>query len=240
MTDPGDWIAPIIEGTIATVLAAGILSSFSKAARRRLWKPAFRRVGWLFTLRLTTTKRIEQEQAELLRLRGQAAQFNVTLKETYAKAQESVAEQRDELEREAEARHGKFLANVVAEREAARAKGRAEALAEVEQERAVPLLRPVWRIDRHGEADVYVLKNTQDGVRISNVSVDASTREFHFAGATQMRGDFDRHFEFYGEKTDFGRRLGVDFTVKWQDANGDWRTQAVHVDRDPRRTFVPS
>lgn len=122
--------------------------------------------------------------------------------------------------------------------EAGRAQGRAAAESDAEAKRAVPLLRPVWRIDPVGTADAFVLKNTQHGVEISNVSVDASTGDFQFAGATQMRGGFDGRFEFYGQKTEYGRRLGVDFSVKWQDAHGEWWGQVVRVPAEPRRMTV--
>lgn len=135
-----------------------------------------------------------------------------------------------------QARRGSELAETA--RELGRAEGHAKAMAEVEAERAAPLLRPVWRIDPLGTADAFILKNTQHSVETSNVSVDASTAEFLFAGATQMRGRLDHHLEFYGQKTERGRRLGVDFTVKWQDANGDWFSQVVSIEREPRRMTV--
>lgn len=122
--------------------------------------------------------------------------------------------------------------------EAGRAQGRAAAESEAEAKRAAPLLRPVWRIDPVGTADAFVLKSTQHGVDISNVSVDAPTGDFQFAGATQTTGSFDRHFEFYGQKTEHGRLFGVDFSVKWQDAHGEWWGQVVRVQAEPRRMHV--
>lgn len=117
------------------------------------------------------------------------------------------------------------------------AAGRAEVTAEVEAQRAIPSLRPVWRIDEAGPAAMS-LRNTQEGVEVSNVSVEAPTGDFKFAGSTQLRGRFDGPWVFAGERTRDGRVLGVNFTVKWQDANSDWWAQEVRVDREPRRITV--
>lgn len=115
------------------------------------------------------------------------------------------------------------------------AAGRAEAMAEVGAQRAVPALKPVWRIEELGTADAWVLRNAQHSVEVRNVSVDADSGDFVFTGATQSRGTVVTHFEFYGKKARRGQQFGVDFTVKWQDTNGDWWSQVVKVDRDPRR-----
>ncbi|RDV46666.1 hypothetical protein DOE76_01065 [Leifsonia sp. ku-ls] len=154
----------------------------------------------------------------------------------HAKEQIEAAQSLAEKQLADQARRGGELAETA--RELGRAEGHAKAMAEVEAERAVPLLKPAWRIDPLGTADAFILKNTQHSVDISHVSVDAPTGEFQFAGATQMRGAFDRTFEFYGQKTESGRRLGVDFVVKWQDAHGEWWTQVVKVEREPRRMTV--
>lgn len=262
------WWVQATSAIAAALAVAGIAAIFSAKVRARFWTPIGHALRWPFSLRLTTKKRIAalvteatelragealtkqrfDEVCELLDVRPIRADSTIVrerierLQQASGAAWEHAEQQIDATKSLAarqvadEVRRGADLAK--AEREAGKAEGRAEAEAEIEAKRAVPLLRPVWRIDPLGTADAYVLKNTQHSVEVSNVSVDASTGEFLFAGATQMRGPFDHHFEFYGQKTDGGRRLGVDFTVKWQDANGEWWDQVVSIEREPRRATV--
>lgn len=119
------------------------------------------------------------------------------------------------------------------------AAGRAEAMAEVQAQRAVPPLQPVWRIDDPGPGgNRFVLRNMQDGVEISDVSVEVDTSEFMFSGPTQTRGPFEGSLTFLGSKSHHGSLFGVDFTVRWRDGNGDTCAGVVKVDRDPRRAVI--
>lgn len=262
------WWVQATSAIAATLAVAGIAAIFSAKVRAKFWSPIGHAIRWPLSLRLTTKKRMDalirdarqlradealtkqrfEEVCELLDVRPIRSDSTIVrerierLQEASGAAWEHAEQQIDATKALAarqiaeEARRGVELAK--AEREAGKAEGRAEAEAEVAAQRAVPLLRPAWRIDPLGGADAYVLKNTQQGVDISNVSVDAPSSQFLFAGATQTQGPFDRHFEFYGQKTDGGRRLGVEFTVKWQDAHGEWWTQVVSIEREPRRAVI--
>jgi hypothetical protein len=119
------------------------------------------------------------------------------------------------------------------------AAGRAEAEEEVAAQRAAPPLQPVWRIDDPGpSANIYFLRNVQPGVTVTDVSVEADTSEFVFSGPTQTRGPFENSLSFLGSKSLRGRKLGVSFTVRWRDSNGDSCTRTVKVDRDPNRVII--
>ncbi|WP_136587385.1 hypothetical protein [Microbacterium hydrothermale] len=123
--------------------------------------------------------------------------------------------------------------------EEGRAAGRAEVEAEVAAQRAAPPMQPVWRIDDPGPgANIYFLRNMQPGVTITDVSVEADSSEFVFSGPTQTRGPFENSLSFLGSKSLRGRKLGVSFTVRWRDFNGDSCARTVKVDRDPSRGIV--
>lgn len=238
MTTGETWLITIVGGAVAAILATGVLAAVNKAFRDKVWVPVARALCWPFTLRITTVARLRKADEAL----AQAARENARLRADVEKANNMGAAhvvavqafaKQEALE---QARRTDELTETA--RELGRAQGRTEAMAEVAAERAVPLLKPAWRIDPLGTADAFILKNTQHSVEISNVSVNAPTGEFQFDGATQMRGKLDRKFEFYGQRTDRGRRLGVDFVVKWQDAHGDWWSQVVRLDREPRRATV--
>lgn len=262
------WWLQVTSAVVAALVVAGILAFFSKTVRDKFWRPIGRALRWPLTVRLTTTRRQGAAAAETKKIRDDAEltaqRFNEVcdlLGVKPIRADSTIVRERiEQLQGAKDAAWGhaqeqidatqslakKQLADQVRRgaeqaetaREFGKAEGRAEAIAEVEAERAVPLLRPVWRIDELGSADAFVLKNTQHSVEVSNISVEAASGEFLFAGATQMRGKLERHFEFYGQKTDRGRRLGVDFTVKWQDAHGTWWSQVVVIEREPRRMTV--
>lgn len=268
MTAGETWLITIVGGTAAALLATWIGSLLSAAFKEKVWKPVWRWLTWPLTLRPTTSTRkkaladelasktLEAEQAkarfkEICDLLGapavmkdstgaqeRIAHLRAAKETAWAHAQEQIEATQSLAKQQLldQARRGSELAETA--REQGLQAGRAAAMAEVEAQRAVPLLKPAWRIDPLGTADAFILKNTQHSVDISNVSVDAPTGEFQFDGATQMRGAFDHTFEFYGQKTESGRRLGVDFLVKWQDAHDEWWTQVVKVEREPRRMTV--
>lgn len=263
-----EWWVQWTSGLAVVIAVAIFAGLRSERFREGFLKPIGKALRWPFSLRLTTKKRIDALVKEATELRAGEAltkqRFDevcelldvwpvradsTIVRERIERLQQASgaawehAEQQIDATKSLAARQLADAAKLGAEhakseREAGKAEGRAEVEAEVAAQRAVPLLRPVWRIDPLGTADAYVLKNTQHSVEISNVSVDASTGEFLFDGATQMQGPFDHHFEFYGQKTAGGRRLGVDFTVKWQDAHGEWDTQVVSIEREPRRSVV--
>jgi hypothetical protein len=111
--------------------------------------------------------------------------------------------------------------------------GRAEALAEIEAERAVPLVKPNWTVTpESGRA--YRLSNTQSGVSISEVALSAPTNKFAFDNETQWPGSFDQPVTFGGYPTDAGREDGVPFTVRYRDTRGDWRELPAFLDREFR------
>lgn len=262
------WWVQATSAIAAALIVAGTLAIFSQRVRDGFWAPIGRAVRWPFGLRVTTksrinalrrsaselrshaelTKRRFDEVCELLDVRPVRADSTI-VRERIERLQQMADLAQAHAQQQIEANNSLAALQVTqanqrgaeiakTEREAGRVEGRAEAMAEIEAQRAVPLLRPVWRIDQLAVGDAFVLSNTQDGVSISNVSVDASSGELVFAGPTQTRGAFDGRLEFRGRKTDFGRRLGLDITVKWQDTHGEWWAQTVRIEREPSQMTV--
>lgn len=262
------WWVQATSAIAAGLVVAAVLAIFSQHVRNGFWAPIGRAVRWFCGLRVTTKSRIDalhrsaielrrqeeltkrrfDEVCELLDVRPILTDSTIVrerIERLQQMADQAQAHAKQQIEKNnslaalhvAQAnQHGAEIAK--REREAGRAEGHAEAMTEIAAQRAVPPLRPVWRIDQLAIGDAFALSNTQDGVSVNNVSVDASSGEFVFAGSTQTRGAFDGKLEFRGHKTDFGRRLGVDFTVKWQDTYGEWWSQTVRIEREPRRMTV--
>lgn len=125
-------------------------------------------------------------------------------------------------------------------RELGRSEGHAQAMAEVEAQRAAPLLRPVWRALRVDE-DVFQLKNTQDGILVTDVqdvSLEVPLRDFVFHGSNQWPGFFPGEVTFSGELAGAGKRFGANLVIRWRDANGDHRHGELLVPPAPRRAVV--
>lgn len=262
------WLIAILGGAAAALLATAIVTIIKKAGKAGSLARVGRVLKWPLTLRLTTSASQRKAVRELNEARATAEVYKRRFDEvcdaldiTPVLADSTLAVERIERLQEAlvdAAAHAKSQIEATRSRAASEAadaaritdglvelaradgvsSGRAQALAEFEARRAVPLLRPTWRIDELGTADAFRLANTQHDVTVRNVSVEAATGDFQFASATQMRGDLEQPLEFRGQKTETGRRLGVDFLVKWQDANDEWWSQTVRVGREPRRAFV--
>lgn len=113
------------------------------------------------------------------------------------------------------------------------AEGRALALAEIEAERSVLLMKPNWKVTPES-ARAYTLSNTQSGVSISDVALSAPADKFEFDDETQWPGDFGQLVVFGGYPTDAGRKDGVPFTVHYRDARGDWQYLPAFLDRQFR------
>ena len=94
-----------------------------------------------------------------------------------------------------------------------------------------PVVQPTWQIGRPKQSpskDIYVLANGAEGSITNNVVIDADPNYFTFilkrelgnlAGIGVLR--------FAGCPTDGGVAFGVDFTVTYEDANGDQRSDHV-------------
>ncbi|MCZ0708751.1 hypothetical protein OYT00_01955 [Microbacterium paraoxydans] len=148
---------------------------------------------------------------------------------TQSLAQQQLADQ---------ARRGAELAETA--RELGRTEGHAQALAEVEAQRAAPRLRPVWRVVSLGEG-TYMLKNTQDGIRLTDVkhvSLEVPLGDFVFHGSNQWPGFFPGEMTFSGELVGNGRRFGANLVIRWHDVNGDKRYGEVLVPHEPRRGVI--
>lgn len=193
---------------VSGLAIAAILAIFVKPVRERFWKPIGRGIRWLFTLRLTTTKRIALWEAEYESLRNEVG-YAISDNKKRTITAELVAFNR----------------------------GRAEALAEVEKERGEFLVQPNWTIDKLPIGAAYGLRNTQSGVVVSDVSLSASVTAFVFEGANQWPGVFAGNVQFFGAPTKAGGTLGVTLTVRWRDARGDWKEGQAFIDREPIRAY---
>jgi len=118
-----------------------------------------------------------------------------------------------------------------------KADGHAEAQAEFALQRAVPLLRPSWRVASLSKSD-FVLQNTQSEVTMSDVSIRAEMGDFEFLSDTQGPGPFGDQRSFTGRRMGAGRKLGVKFTLSWRDANGDWHRGEVWIEREPIKAIT--
>lgn len=202
------WI-PLGVTVAGGLILAAILAIFVKPVRDKFWKPIGRGFRWLFSLRLTTTKRIALREAEYQRLRDEAG-FALSDSARRTITAELVAFNR----------------------------GRAEALAEVEAQRAEPLIEPVWRV-MQTEPGYYVLHNMQNNASVSSISIAAPAHDFLFTSDTQWTGPLVNNVQnFRGERRRRGEALGVRFTIRWRDANGDWRVGEAFIDKEPRRATV--
>lgn len=260
MTSGEAWLIAVVGGALAAVLAAAILRLVNKTFSRKMWGAVWRVIRWPFSIRVTTKKRlgalhgqIAAERAEAARVRGVAADHIVELQEDLEKARSHGAAQlaaaearaRDEVEAvralakdEAMQAHKRHLRANETAREFGRVQGRAEAMAEVDAQRAVRLPRPVWRIDEAGGTNSLLLRNMQPDVVLSDVSLEAPLGDFVFAGPSQWPGPMSGPQPFFGERQGNGRAFGVKFIVRWHDANGDPRMGEVFIDKEPRRAVV--
>jgi hypothetical protein len=199
------WWIPIGVVIIGGLALAGILAIFLKPVRERFWKPVGRALCWLFTLRLITTHRLKV-----------------------------LSDERESLLYEVFDAHSQGRHQAAEEKQAGIAEGRAEALAEIEAERSVPLVKPNWTVSMMGGG--YTLANTQRGVSVSEVSLSAPVDKFTLDGQTQWSGKFSQMTPFKGVPTHAGRKAGVEFTVRYRDARGDWHDLPAFLDRESRQT----
>lgn len=212
------------------------IASLFKSVREMVLKPVGRGIRWLTTIRLTTTGRKAakaSEVADLLR-RLEAAQEATAAAVAAGRAEvDAVKAQAASV---AEERERGFWAEMANAHNESHEKGREQALAEVAAGRAVPLIRPTWRVNvQSAAAHVYDLENVQLGSFATDVSIAASSDEFDFEGPNQWAGEFPYSVRFFGAPTRSGRRKGVDIVVRWRDENGDPQEGKARIDSAPRQ-----
>lgn len=96
------------------------------------------------------------------------------------------------------------------------------------------VVQPTWQVGRPKQnpgKDIYVLANGAEGSITNNVVIDASPHYFTFTLKKEL-GDLEGIgiLRFAGRPTDAGVAFGVDFTVSYEDVNGD-----PHSDHVPAR-----
>jgi len=202
------WASAIFGGAAATLIAAALLAIFNPAVREKFWRPIGRALRWPFTLRLTTTRWRAVIDDQIDRLMWEVVE---------------TGRQGDRKAAEAELAGYK--------------RGREEALAEIAAQRAAVLTQPVWRVVDVGD-NGYMLNNTQSGVTIGSVSISAEPEVFEFIGDTQWPDLLEGARVFRGERKQRGRKFGVKFEVRWQDAHGDWQVGSAFLDRVSPRAVV--
>lgn len=134
-----------------------------------------------------------------------------------------------------QARRGGELAETA--KELGRTEGHATAMAEVEAQRAVPQLRPTWRVVEVADGH-FDLRNSQSGFNpkdIQNVSIEAPMLDFAFDGSNQWPGYFPGMVGFEGHRIG---KLSIRFVVRWQDRLGDHKAGEAVLEGKPRRAVV--
>lgn len=217
------WWIPLLVTVVGGLVIAGILAIFRPGVRDKFWRPLGRAVAWVFSIRLTTTKRQRDAAAEAraLRERADAAEAGreqdqkVMIAEHELRLKGLGVTHADELR--AEARRGYQ-------------KGLEDAAIELAMERELPRVSPVWRIDYVKDA-VWELRNTQTGAVVSDVTLECDLKRFAFTGPSQWPGPFAGVGQFEGHRLRLGQVAGVDFTVRYRDELGDHATGAAWLDK---------
>ncbi|WP_292767228.1 hypothetical protein [Microbacterium sp. UBA3486] len=246
MTTGETWLITIVGGAVAAILATWALAAFNAAFKDKVWRPLWRWTRWPFTLRITTSRKLALADATVARLERENARLHadvekatnlgaahVAATQALAKQEVEAVQARAKQEALEQVRRGGELAETA--RELGRAEGRSEAMAEVAKQRAEPQLQAQWRIDDIEDSDIFVLRNTQPGVSIRDVSLFPPLGDFAFNGPSQWQGPIQDAITFIGERQANGRSFGVTFVVRWHDANGDPKAGEVFLDKEPRR-----
>lgn len=260
------WLGLFVTVVGGLILAA-LLSMLSGTARAKFWRPLRDRVrtglSWLKGLEVSTARqraatavavgRLEldsrrfKEVCDLLQVWPVREDSTVVVEritrlqeardEAWAHAKEQVEATQSLAKKQLadQARHGAELAENA--RELGRTEGHAEAMAEVETQRAVPQLRPTWRVVEVADGH-FDLRNSQSGFNpkdIQDLSLEAPMLDFAFDGSNQWPGYFPGMVGFEGRRIG---RLTVRFVVRWRDSLGDPCVGEAVLEPKPRRATV--
>ena len=258
------WWLQLAAGLAVVAITAGVAAIFSKKVRDRFWRPALRVLAWPLTqIRLTTRQRQEALIDQLAAARSDAVSISAVGDETIVHLQNELEKAQNlssartaeaELARRNEVEAIRALAQkqIADERrinesqvELARItghdEGRAAALVEIEAQRAVLKVKPVWRIVENDSGErPFWIRNVQRDAEAHDVCIDAPMGDFVFHTETQWPGVFpnDRQRPFAGERIGNGRKFGVTFSIRYRDANGDWQAGQATIEREPRRAVI--
>jgi len=203
----------------------------------KFWAPIIQLFRMAFSVRLTTKGRQQISLADIATAQARAEQIQIELDHEREARGESVRALNDATS----AHRLEILQAVDRGREAGRQEGveagRREIEARIEAEKQAPLTRPSWRLDAL-QSNVFSLRNTQPGVIVRDLSIEAPMGDFQFNSPTQWPGEFIDVVAFDGDRQHNGKVFGVTFGLRWRDANGDWRTGQVRIDREPRRAII--
>ncbi|MHA6668608.1 hypothetical protein ACX3O0_07035 [Homoserinimonas sp. A447] len=247
------WWLPLGVVVVGGLVLAGVLAVFSDTVRKKFWRPILRPFRWLATVRPTTTGKQRASRDELVAARADAVRISGTAVEEIVRLQRDTESDRNLAAANLAAAREEVeaLNTLVSQRVAAAdldayqrgyaaglAEGREEIQARIDAERSVPLPRPAWRIDAVRSNDVYTLSNTQPGVVVRDLSMEAPLGDFQFNGPKYWPGEFEENIEFEGERMRNGKSFGVKFVLRWSDANGDRQLGEAWMDKEPRRGVV--
>jgi hypothetical protein len=216
----------VVGGLIVAFIVAGVAlvaSVVKKSWRDKIWGSVARIFGWLGTLRVTTTARIEKEYE-----RG---------------VDEGWAGHEREVEEQAKPKKGISI-DFTATREDVQREVQAPPPAPQPVKPRLP--PPRWSIRRLSKDDPkkYVLVNYEVESVATDVRLDAPADVFDFYDKArwnelEFMGEYSRE-NFYGHVKGKGRSEGVMFTVTWQDENGHEQSAPAHLERQPRQAIVLS
>lgn len=260
------WLGVAVTVVGGLILAA-LLSTISATARTKFWRPLFGRMGtwlnWLKGLKVSTARQREAAGTATARLELDSRRFKEVCDllevwpvredstivveritrlqeakdEAWAHAKEQIEATQSLAKKQLadQARRGGELAETA--KELGRTEGHATAMAEVEAQRAVPQLRPTWRVVEVADGH-FDLRNSQSGINpkdVQDVSLEAPMLDFAFDGSNQWPGYFPGTVGFEGRHIG---RLAVRFVVRWRDSLGDPCAGEAILEAKPRKAVI--
>jgi len=225
---------------VVALVLAGLSALVSSTVRDKVWKPFGRALRWPFRLRLTTTVRRATEATDRADLELNAQTYAASARNAREVARQEIEAEKLRSRLFAEAAQQQREQEVMDARRQSLAEGleagRAEALAEIAAERAVPSVTPTWQVKDEGEFG-WTLLNAQHNAYVSDVSIRAHVQQFAFTSATQWAGRFHGQAPFDGRVLTVGSMHGVRFTIDYRDERGDLQSGEAFIDRQPLAGF---
>lgn len=262
------WWLQVAAGLAVFIVTAGIVAIFSNRVRERFWVPVGRSLWLPFTVRLTTTRRQREVDAQVAGLAADRELAERRFKEVcdllgvrpLLPDSTIVVERIEGLQIAAVAAREHAESQIAATQEVAKKQirdeqiinegqlalqrrsgqqeGYAQAMTEVGEQRAIPLSKPVWRVEKDEHPDQYTLRNVQPDALATDVRIEPVLGMFSFDSPNQWPGGPFRSQTFVGDRMGAGRTLEVDFKVHYRNAIGDWNVGQAVLAREPRRVIV--
>lgn len=245
-----DFWVQVAAGVFVALVVFCLGALASRTVRDRVWRPFWRAVRWPFTLRIRSRAQLKRMADELVEARAEAAAEAARLERraVTAELRANTAEQKarehvDAMQSYAEDEQRRQLVEQQQKMQLAeefgRQAGRAEAMQEVEAQRAAPIALPVWRIKSlDTQTNVFTIDNVEPNAVAEDVRLEVSPLEFAFDSSVHWPGRFFGPTSWQGERVGGSKRLPITFVVRYRDANGDWRDGAAVLDAPQLKPIV--